>query len=1042
MKKQKNVICLLIMCFILLLFQKPSWAYSEDNAQAVEEIQDSKENIVSETDEDYQIAAAELEEINEQQDEPLDQDELEEVLSHYKELQTLYEANPDYFGIAAPFFTSQDTDASPIGAIVDMMGMDSDNLDIESVDETIVQMIQGLQQYISDYGDDLLAARDEALSKLDDNMSDVEKCLVLHDYVAGQATFNVRYAYDLVESTSFGALVRKKCVCLGYASAYTYLVQCAFPEIYKNEDGSWKTKDEVQDTYIVDYAKSTDAKNVHYLNALRLDGQWYYVDTCIDDIATEQTQYVRLEADGDCRHIFFLNDHESFCEWYLGSDSVIDSAYEDLATDDQYETAWFSNVNSPIYYNDDYWFYVEGEIDWRDDKNIDDYVDKGDQIKARNRKTGETIVLFDYRSGNVNSLSNQNLGINEELAAEYEKDVFYNEIYPGMQHSLGLYGNHLYFNIGNKVCQYNLETAEVSVLKEYDTISVARDSSVDYKGLSFYVADTGEDDIEFTISNHPVSSLMIKDDGKMYVNIATNFNNKSDPIYSVEAVGYKPYYSVFGETRTSTDDFRWCANVKDTLDMEHVTGDSHNYQLVTVDPTCQEEGFDQLRCIECGLSLGQEKTNFTEKLTHHYVYNSKKKIYVCSYCKDAEESAQEHNYGEPTFQWNETDGKIDACQLVFVCSACGEKHTEDAELSISSVIQEASCTEDGEATYTAVCTFQGNTYSQEANGVVAKTGHSYSKPQFEWNEENYTACKAYVTCKTCGKIKNLDCDVTSKTTLADYGKEGTIVYTASCTYEGKTYKETKKETIDALTVKTSFEESSYQVYATGSLQLNIISNDSNEKIVSMKSSNTKVLKTSKNGTVTGVSAGKAKVTATTTSGLKIKTTVKVKTPKVTLTASSVPLQLKKTTSEIKVKSKLETDSVKSWSSSNKAIVTVTAQGKITAKKVGTATVTVLMKSGAKASCKIKVQKEAVKLTSISTNKTKVTMKLTGSKKNFQITAAKNPITTTNKITYSSSNKKVVTVSPTGKLTAKKAGSATITLKCEGKTKQIKVVISK
>jgi uncharacterized protein YjdB len=284
--------------------------------------------------------------------------------------------------------------------------------------------------------------------------------------------------------------------------------------------------------------------------------------------------------------------------------------------------------------------------------------------------------------------------------------------------------------------------------------------------------------------------------------------------------------------------------------------------------------------------------------------------------------------------------------------------------------------------------------------------------------------------------------VTSKTTLADYGKEGLIVYTASFTYNGKTYKDTKEKTLDALDVKTSFEKESYQVYATGSLQLNIISNDSDEEIISMKSSNTKVLKVSNNGTVTGVTAGKAKVTATTSNGLTITTSVTVKKPKVTLNASSTPLQLKKTTSEIKVKSKIETDSVKSWTSSNKSIVTVTAKGKITAKKVGTATVTVLMKSGAKATCKIKVQKAAVKLTSISTNKSKVTMKLTGSTKNFQIAAEKNPVTITNKITYSSSNKKVVTVSQTGKLTAKKAGNATITLKCAGKTKKISVVVKK
>lgn len=48
------------------------------------------------------------------------------------------------------------------------------------------------------------------------------------------------------------------------------------------------------------------------------------------------------------------------------------------------------------------------------------------------------------------------------------------------------------------------------------------------------------------------------------------------------------------------------------------------------------------------------------------------------------------------------------------------------------------------------------------------------------------------------------------------------------------------------------------------------------------------------------------------------------------------------------------DSIKSWKTSNKKIVTVTKKGKITAKKNGTAKITVKMKSGKKATCTIKV----------------------------------------------------------------------------------------
>lgn len=71
--------------------------------------------------------------------------------------------------------------------------------------------------------------------------------------------------------------------------------------------------------------------------------------------------------------------------------------------------------------------------------------------------------------------------------------------------------------------------------------------------------------------------------------------------------------------------------------------------------------------------------------------------------------------------------------------------------------------------------------------------------------------------------------------------------------------------------------------------------------------------------------------------------------KVKLNASSVPIQLKKSTTAIKIKIQAEEDRVLSWTSSNKKIITVNKKtGKITAKKLGTAYVIVKMKSGATA----------------------------------------------------------------------------------------------
>ncbi len=59
---------------------------------------------------------------------------------------------------------------------------------------------------------------------------------------------------------------------------------------------------------------------------------------------------------------------------------------------------------------------------------------------------------------------------------------------------------------------------------------------------------------------------------------------------------------------------------------------------------------------------------------------------------------------------------------------------------------------------------------------------------------------------------------------------------------------------------------------------------------------------------------------------------------------------------LKIKSKTYGDKVKKWASSNKKVATVNSHGKVTGKQEGVATITLKMKSGTKATCKIKVTK--------------------------------------------------------------------------------------
>ena len=156
-------------------------------------------------------------------------------------------------------------------------------------------------------------------------------------------------------------------------------------------------------------------------------------------------------------------------------------------------------------------------------------------------------------------------------------------------------------------------------------------------------------------------------------------------------------------------------------------------------------------------------------------------------------------------------------------------------------------------------------------------------------------------------------------------------------------------------------------------------------------------------------------------------------PYIKLNAKTLPLQLKKSTNVLKVVGMQKGDSVLSYKSSKPKVVSVNARtGKMTAKKTGTAIITVTLRSGVKATCTVKVQKAKVTTKSIKLETKKLTLKR-GKKAKLSITL--NPLTSTDKMKFASSNKKVATVTSKGVVTAKKKGTAKIVIQ-SGKKKVI------
>ena len=165
-------------------------------------------------------------------------------------------------------------------------------------------------------------------------------------------------------------------------------------------------------------------------------------------------------------------------------------------------------------------------------------------------------------------------------------------------------------------------------------------------------------------------------------------------------------------------------------------------------------------------------------------------------------------------------------------------------------------------------------------------------------------------------------------------------------------------------------------------------------------------------------------------GSKLKATIK-------LNVSSITLKRKQATTKVKV-SMAYGDSIKSWASSNKKIVTVDKKGKIKAgTKTGTAKITVTLKSGKKATLKVKVQTAKVKTTKISGLKKKLTIK---KGKSVTLKPVGSPITSQEKVTYRSSNKKIATVSSKGVVKGRRKGTVTITVKSGKVTKKIKITV--
>ena len=281
-------------------------------------------------------------------------------------------------------------------------------------------------------------------------------------------------------------------------------------------------------------------------------------------------------------------------------------------------------------------------------------------------------------------------------------------------------------------------------------------------------------------------------------------------------------------------------------------------------------------------------------------------------------------------------------------------------------------------------------------------------------------------------------------------KVGTATITADV--NGKTAKckvtVTKKE-IALKDIKLNADKATLEVKDTK--QLEVTYNPSNttvDKTVTWTSSNQSVATVNEKGLVTAVGVGKTTITAevagkTATCEVTVKEK-EIALDSIALNKTSVKL-VEGDTDKLTVSynpSNTTVDKTVTWTSSNKDVVTVDKDGNLKAVKPGTATITAKV-AGKTATCKVTVEKREVALESISIDKESLSLDLNGPKTG-KLNVVYHPSNTTveKDVTWTSSDKDVVTVDKKGNVKAVGVGTAVITAEVAGKTATCEVTVTK
>lgn len=183
----------------------------------------------------------------------------------------------------------------------------------------------------------------EILNLIPENVTDEEKLLILHDYIASNTVYESKVYTDIGYEdayirTSYGCIVNRLAVCEGISKAFSYLCKRLG---------------------INSYPVTSDAMQ-HQWNMVELGGKYYHIDVTQDLNVYNLGEFGFHQPAGDITHTFFLKSDAQISDEALGNSVHYDWKAPYSAKDSvTYKNAFWNNVNGLINYKNGKYYFVK-----------------------------------------------------------------------------------------------------------------------------------------------------------------------------------------------------------------------------------------------------------------------------------------------------------------------------------------------------------------------------------------------------------------------------------------------------------------------------------------------------------------------------------------------------------------------------------------------------------------------------------------------------------------------------------------------------------